>query len=128
MKHHPGFLKMVEEARKHIREISIEDYLQMREVGREHVLIDVREDREWEASHLPGALHIGKGVMERDIEGKVPDPQTLIVCYCGGGYRSALVCESLQKMGYAHVLSLLGGFREWKEKELPLTRPHGNQT
>jgi rhodanese-related sulfurtransferase len=86
------------------------------------LLIDVREDREFEADHLPGATHLGKGIIERDIEGKYPDLQTELVLYCGGGFRSALAADSLQKMGYTNVISMDGGIRDWREKGYPLEK------
>jgi rhodanese-related sulfurtransferase len=87
--------------------------------GERFMLVDVREDHEWQAGHLPGAIHIGKGIIERDIETKVPDPATEMVLYCGGGFRSALAADNLQKMGYTNVISMDGGFRGWKDAGLP---------
>jgi rhodanese-related sulfurtransferase len=118
--HSPGFLALVEEARRRVREIDIPEYEVLR-ARRDHpALLDVREDREWDASRLPGAIHLGKGVIERDIEKLFPDPAAPIVCYCGGGYRSALVCENLQRMGYTNVRSLKGGYRGWVESGRPV--------
>ena len=88
--------------------------------GEVSILIDTREDNEWERGHLPGAVHLGKGIIERDIENAVPDKAAPIVCYCGGGFRSALVCDNLQKMGYTNAVSLDGGFRGWTEQGLPV--------
>lgn len=116
MKHAPAFLAAVEAVLPHIREISIEDLQFMRENNEAFLLLDVREDHEWQQGHIEGAKHLGRGILERDIENTVPNPQTPLVLYCGGGYRSALAAESLQKMGYTSVLSLRGGWREWKEK------------
>jgi rhodanese-related sulfurtransferase len=113
--HSPGFLALVEEARRHVREIGLPEFDALRARRDPPELLDVREDHEWNASRLPGAIHLGKGVIERDIEKLFPDPAAPIVCYCGGGYRSALVCESLQRMGYANVRSLIGGYRGWVE-------------
>ncbi len=113
--HSPGFLALVEEARRQVREIDIPEYEAQR-ARRDHpALLDVREDHEWDASRLPGAIHLGKGVIERDIEQLFPDPAAPIVCYCGGGFRSVLVCENLQRMGYTNVRSLKGGYRGWVE-------------
>jgi rhodanese-related sulfurtransferase len=118
--HSPGFLALIEQARRHVREIGISEYDALCRAARRPVLVDVREDHEWDAGRLPGAMHLGKGVIERDIERTFPDPSTPIVCYCGGGYRSVLVCESLQRMGYKNVQSLEGGFRGWVESGLPV--------
>ncbi len=118
--HSPGFLALVEQARKSVREIGIPEYGTRHERGERPVLIDVREDHEWEAGRLPGALHLGKGIIERDIEKNFPDRSTPLVCYCGGGYRSVLVCESLQRMGYTNVRSLAGGYRGWIDAGLPI--------
>ena len=118
--HSPGFLALIEQARRNVREIAIPEYEALRLRHGHPVLVDVREDHEWEAGHLPGAMHLGKGVIERDIETTFPDPSTSIVCYCGGGYRSVLVCESLQRMGYKNVQSLQGGYRGWVESGRPV--------
>ena len=121
MKHSPEFLKLVEEVLPRIREISV------REVGimlgrlESFLFIDVREYNEWQAGYARGALHLGRGVIERDIENTVPDKAAKIVLYCGGGYRSALAAENLQKMGFRNVFSMAGGFRAWKEEGLPVT-------
>jgi rhodanese-related sulfurtransferase len=112
------FQKLVAEAKKHITEISAADAQQQTERGAA-VLIDVREDDDWREDHAKGAKHLGRGVIELEIEEQVPDLTTPIICYCGGGSRSALVAESLQKMGYENVRSLAGGFRAWKEAGLP---------
>lgn len=118
--HSPGFLALIEQARRHVREIGIPEYTALHQGRGRPVLVDVREDHEWDAGRLPGAMHLGKGVIERDIEKTFPDPATPIVCYCGGGYRSVLVCESLQRMGYENVRSLAGGYRGWVEAGLPV--------
>ena len=118
--HTPGFLAIVTDAKKRIREFSIDEYRARVAQGEKFVLVDVREDREWDKGHLPGAIHLGKGVIERDIEKELPDKSTPIVCYCGGGFRSALVCDNLQKMGYTNVTSMDGGFRGWSGKGLPI--------
>ena len=117
MKHHsPGFLAIVGEAKKHIRETSIPVIADRLARGEQFHFVDVREDDEWRAGHAKGAIHIGKGVIERDIEEKIPDHAAEIVLYCGGGFRSALAADNLQKMGYTNVISMDGGFRGWKEK------------
>lgn len=116
MKHASGFLNLVEETMSRIREISIEDMLSMREANEAFLLIDVREDHEWEKGAIPGAMHLGRGIIERDIESKIPAHDTKLVLYCGGGYRSALAADSLQKMGYSNVFSLRGGWRSWCER------------
>jgi len=118
--HSPGFLALVEEAKGRVQEISVAEYRAMRESGERHVLIDVREDNEWSAGHAPGALHLGKGVIERDIEKTLPDASARLVLYCGGGYRSALAADAIQRMGYRNVLSLDGGWRAWQEAGLPI--------
>jgi rhodanese-related sulfurtransferase len=120
--HSPGFQALVNEAKRTVREMTIDEYRRRAAAGEPIVLVDVREDREWDAGHLPNAVHIGKGVIERDIEKAIPDPRALIVCQCGGGYRSALVCENLARMGYTNTYSLAGGFREWIARALPIER------
>jgi rhodanese-related sulfurtransferase len=121
LRHHsPGFLALVAEARPRVKEISIAEYGERLMRRERHVLIDVREDHEWARGHLPGAMHLGRGVIERDIESFFADRNTPIVCYCGGGYRTILICESLQRMGYTNVVSLAGGFRGWRAAGLPL--------
>ena len=112
------FQKLVAEVKKHITEISPGDAQQQADCG-DAVLIDVREDDDWREDHAKGAKHLNRGVIELEIEEQVPDLKTPIICYCGGGSRSALVAESLQKMGYANVRSMAGGFRAWKEEGLP---------
>ncbi len=119
MKHAPGFLKLVEESRARIREISVDDVRRKQQRGDSFELIDVREDNEWDKGRAAGSRHVGRGVLERDIEGLVPDRAREIVLYCGGGYRSALSAENLQKMGYTNVWSMAGGIREWRDKGLP---------
>jgi rhodanese-related sulfurtransferase len=118
--HSPGFLGLVGEARKVINEIDIEAYKKMRQEGEPHLLIDVREDNEYAAGHASGAMHIGRGIIERDIEHLIPDKHAQLVLYCGGGYRSALATESLQKMGYRNVISLDGGWRVLQDSGLPI--------
>ena len=122
MAHNPGFLKLVNDAKAHVKEMELPAYLKMRELGQAHVLVDTREDNEWAAGHVAGAVHLSKGIIERDIETKIPDFETTIVLYCGGGYRSALVAENLQKMGYKNPISLDGGWRALKESGVPLEK------
>ena len=119
-KHAPRFLKLVEETRGQVRECTVADVKQRLDRGETFHLVDVREESEWVKGHLPGAKHLGKGVIERDIEQQIPDAKAEIVLYCGGGYRSALAAANLQKMGYENVVSMDGGFRGWKEAGLPL--------
>lgn len=119
MKHSPGFLKLVDAAKSRVREVSVEETRRELEAGKAHV-IDVREESEWVAGHARGAEHLGKGVIERDIEARVPDQDTRIILYCGGGFRSALAADSLQKMGYTNVSSMAGGWRAWKEAGAPV--------
>ena len=120
MLHSPKFLRLVDEAKRHIKETPLrEAYLEAKKPG--VYLIDVREESEWNAGHAPGAIHLGRGVLERDIELRIPDPQARILCYCGGGFRSALAVESLQKMGYTEATSVEGGFSAWREQRLPVS-------
>lgn len=121
-KHAVRFLKLVEDAKTRIRELTVADVKAKRERGERFHLVDVREDSEWAAGHAPRAVHLGKGVIERDVEAAIPDTATEIVLYCGGGYRSALAADSLQKMGYTNVWSMDGGFRGWREAGLPVER------
>lgn len=122
MQHAPRFLKIVDESRARIKETNVDEVRQRLYRGEKFTLIDVREESEFAKDHLPGALHIGKGVIERDIEARVPDLNTPLVLYCGGGYRSALAADNLQKMGYTNVISMDGGVRGWREKGYPTTR------
>ena len=123
VKHHsPGFLAIVEDAKKRIREIDIEEYKRLRNSGQAGQLVDVREDHEWDAAHAAGAMHLSKGVIERDIETTFPDKNAKLVLYCGGGFRSALATDNLQKMGYTNVISLDGGWRAIEASGLPLER------
>ena len=118
--HNPGFLALVNDAKSRVKEISIDQYKELPREG--HLLIDVREDNEWAAGHAAGAIHLGKGIIERDIETKVPDKAATLVLYCGGGYRSALVADALQKMGYQNPISLDGGWRAWNEAGLAVEK------
>jgi rhodanese-related sulfurtransferase len=121
-KHHsPRFLKIVDDARSRVRELTVDDLKKRLDRGDKFLLIDVREESEWAKGHLPGAIHLGKGIIERDVEERVPDTAAELVLYCGGGYRSALAADNLQKMGYTNVWSMDGGHRGWKEKGYPLT-------
>jgi rhodanese-related sulfurtransferase len=120
--HSPRFLKIVEDARKRIREVTIDDVKAKLDRSEKFVLIDVREESEYAVDHLPGALHLGKGIIERDVEDRVPDQSTPLVLYCGGGFRSALAADNLQKMGYTQVFSMDGGIRGWREKRFALTK------
>jgi len=122
MAHNPGFLNLVNDAKSRVQEIDIEGYKQLRDSGESHILVDTREDNEWTAGHVKGAVHLSKGVIERDIETKVPDKSTKLVLYCGGGFRSALVADNLQKMGYTAAVSLDGGWRALKESGLELEK------
>jgi rhodanese-related sulfurtransferase len=120
--HNPGFLTLVNDAKSRVQQIDIEKYKDMAASSEPPLLIDVREDTEWAAGHAAGAVHLGKGIIERDIEAKVPDKNTTMVLYCGGGFRSALAADNLQKMGYAHAISLDGGWRAIQASGLPIER------
>jgi rhodanese-related sulfurtransferase len=121
-KHPPRFLKIVEDAKSRVRETNVDEVKSRLDRGDKLVLVDVREDREFDADHLPGAVHLGKGIIERDVEAKYPDLQTELILYCGGGFRSALAADNLQKMGYNNVISMDGGIRGWREKGYPLEK------
>ena len=121
MKHSPGFLKIVDDAKSRVRELNVEETRKKLESGKAR-LIDVREESEWEAGHALGAQHIGKGVIERDIEQKVPDKNSELILYCGGGFRSALSADNLQKMGYTNVASMSGGWRAWQAAGAPVAK------
>ncbi|HET8549414.1 MAG TPA: rhodanese-like domain-containing protein [Bryobacteraceae bacterium] len=120
--HNQRFLAIVNDAKSRIREIDIDALKRKRAAGENFTLVDVREDGEWAAGHAAGAVHIGKGVIERDVEAKVPDTSAELVLYCGGGFRSALAADALQKMGYTNVSSLAGGWRAWQESGLPIEK------
>ena len=120
--HSTRFLRIVEDAKKRIREVGVDDVKARLDRGDKFLLIDVREESEYAKDHLPKAIHLGKGIIERDIEDRAPELDTPMVLYCGGGYRSALAADNLQKMGYTSVLSMDGGIRGWREKNFPLTR------
>jgi rhodanese-related sulfurtransferase len=120
--HPPRFLKIVDDAKTRIRETNVAEVKQKLDKGEKFLLVDVREESEYAKDHLPHAIHLGKGIIERDIEARVPDLNSEIVLYCGGGFRSALAADNLQKMGYTNVISMDGGIRDWREKGLPLTK------
>ena len=122
-KHSPGFLKIVNDAKPRIKETTVQNVKDKLERRDKFQLVDVREDSEWANGHLPGAVHIGKGVIERDIESKIPDHNAEIVLYCGGGFRSALAADALLKMGYTNVWSMDGGWRGWTEKGWSVEKP-----
>ncbi len=119
-KHSPRFLQIVDDAKTRIRRLTVQDVKAKLDAGESFYLVDVREQNEWAAGHLPHALYLSKGIIERDIEMRVPDTGAEIVCYCGGGYRSALVADNLQKMSYTNVWSMDGGFRDWRAAGLPI--------
>lgn len=118
--HSPGFLALVGDAKTRVREIDAAQYKNLASSGEPHTLIDVREESEFAASHARGSIHLGKGIIERDIESQVPDKGAKLVLYCGGGFRSALAADALQKMGYTNVWSLDGGWRAWQAAGLPV--------
>ena len=120
MDHNPEFLKLVNDAKSRIRQIDVTGYQKMLAAGEDHILVDTREESEWAAGHVAGAIHLGKGIIERDVETRVPDKTQTLVLYCGGGFRSALVADNLLKMGYANPISLDGGWKALKEAGLPL--------
>lgn len=120
-KHTPRFLEIVKDAKSRIKEVTVDDVKKMMDRGDTFLLIDVREESEFAKDHLPSAIHLGKGVIERDIEQRVPETDTPLVLYCGGGFRSALAADNLKKMGYTNVLSMDGGIRDWRAKDYPLS-------
>lgn len=120
--HNPGFLKMVNDAKSRIKQIDMEQYRQMVAAGEKHVLVDTREDSEWNAGHAAGSIHLGKGIIERDIETQVPDKNAKLILYCGGGFRSALAADALQQMGYTDAISLDGGWRAYQNSGLPVEK------
>ncbi|MFZ0064115.1 MAG: rhodanese-like domain-containing protein [Pyrinomonadaceae bacterium] len=121
MKHSEGFLKLVNDAKSRVREVSVADTRARLAADQNIQLIDVREDNEWLAGHAVGAKHLGKGIIERDIELEVPDKATELILYCGGGFRSALVADVLQEMGYTNAWSMAGGWKAWKDSGAPVT-------
>jgi rhodanese-related sulfurtransferase len=120
--HPPRFLKIVDDAKTRIRETNVPEVKKRMDRGDKFLILDVREESEYAKDHLPGAVHMGKGVIERDIELRVPDLNTEMILYCGGGFRSALAADNLQKMGYSNVISMDGGIRDWREKGYPLVK------
>ncbi|MGH9704012.1 MAG: rhodanese-like domain-containing protein [Candidatus Acidiferrales bacterium] len=122
MHHQPGFLKLVNEAKAKIKQALFTEIKKRLDAGEKLILVDTREDSEWAQGHLPGAIHLGKGIIERDIEVTIPDHHAPIVLYCGGGFRSAIAAESLQKMGYTNVISMDGGWKGWTGAGFPTTK------
>ena len=120
--HPPRFLKIVDDAKTRVRATNVDEVKSKLDHGEKFVFVDVREESEFAKDHLPGAIHLGKGVIERDIEARVPKLDTPLVLYCGGGFRSALAADNLQKMGYTNVISMDGGIRDWREKGYPLSK------
>ena len=122
MQHSPGFLKIVEDAKARVKQTDVREVKQRLDAREKVILVDVREDDEWVCGHLPGAIHLGKGVIVRDIERTFPDHDTPLVLDWGGGYRSALAADSLQRMGYTHVVSMDGGWRGWNDAGYPTVK------
>jgi rhodanese-related sulfurtransferase len=122
MQHAPGFLKLVNEAKSRIKETNVSAVKQRLDKGEKLIVIDTREESEWARGHIPGAVWLGKGIIERDIEAKIPDKSTEVILYCGGGFRSALAADNLQKMGYTNVVSMDGGWRDWTGSGHPTAR------
>jgi rhodanese-related sulfurtransferase len=120
--HPPRFLKIVDDAKARVHETDVDSVKKKLDRGDKFILVDVREESEFAKDHLPGAIHLGKGVIERDIEDRVPDLNAEMILYCGGGFRSALAADNLQKMGYTNVISMDGGIRDWREKSYPLVK------
>jgi rhodanese-related sulfurtransferase len=123
VKHAARFLALVNDAKSRIRETNVAEVKKRLDAGEKLLIVDVREDNEWAAGHIPGAIHLGKGIIERDIEAAVPDPSKEIILYCGGGFRSAIAADNLKKMGYANPVSMDGGWREWTGAGLPVAKP-----
>jgi rhodanese-related sulfurtransferase len=121
MQHSPRFLKLVQDAKSRVRETTVDDVKVRLDRGERLTIIDVREESEYARDHVPGAVHLGKGIIERDVESRFPDTSTELILYCGGGFRSALAAENLQKMGYTNVVSMDGGIRDWRNRGYPLT-------
>jgi len=122
VKHSPGFLALVDEAKQRVKQWNFLEVKKRMDDGEKFILVDVREDREWARGHLPGAVHLGKGVIERDVEQAVPDKSTTLVLYCGGGFRSALAADNLRKMGYTNCISMDGGWRAWCGAGFPVEK------
>lgn len=119
--HSPRFLALVQDAKSRVRETTVDAIKQRLDAGEKLTIIDVREESEYAKDHVPGAVHLGKGILERDVESRFPDTGTELILYCGGGFRSALAADNLQKMGYTNVISMDGGIRDWRQKGYPLT-------
>lgn len=128
MKHSPGFLRLVDDAKSRVKEADFRDIKRRVDNREEFTLVDVREESEWARGHIPGAVHLSKGVIERDIEQAFPDKDAPLVLYCGGGFRSALVADNLQKMGYTNVISMDGGWRGWSSAGYPVEKPDESPT
>jgi rhodanese-related sulfurtransferase len=122
MAHSAQFLKLVQDAKKRVKETNVAEVKRRMDAGEKFVLVDVREDNEWANGHLPGAVHLGKGIIERDIEQRVPDTNAKVILYCGGGFRSALAADNLQKMGYNNVESMDGGWKGWLDARFPTAK------
>jgi rhodanese-related sulfurtransferase len=122
MDHAEGFLNLVRDAKKRIKEENVQTTKKKLDAGEPLILVDVREESEWARGHIPNAVHLGKGIIERDIEKAIPDKSATVVLYCGGGFRSALAADNLQKMGYSNVISMDGGWREWTQAGFPTIR------
>jgi rhodanese-related sulfurtransferase len=122
MQHPPRFLKIVDDAKTRVRETNVDEVKKKMDAGGKFLLVDVREESDFARDHLTGAIHLGKGIIERDIEARVPQLDAELVLYCGGGFRSALAADNLQKMGYTNVISMDGGIRDWREKGFPLEK------
>jgi rhodanese-related sulfurtransferase len=122
MQHTPRFLKIVADAKSRIREMTVDEVKAKLDRGEHFHLVDVREESEWAKDHIPKSIHLGKGVIERDVEQRLPDAGAEIVLYCGGGFRSALAADNLQKMGYTNVYSMDGGIRDWRQRKYPLSQ------
>lgn len=122
MAHAPQFLKLVTDAKKRVRETNVPDVKRRMDAGEKFIVVDVREDSEWANGHVPGAVHLGRGVIERDIESAIPDTSSKLILYCGGGFRSALAADNLQKMGYTNVESMDGGWKGWVAAGLPTAK------
>jgi rhodanese-related sulfurtransferase len=122
VQHAEGFLKLVKDAKARVKEVDYREIKKRLDGGEKFILVDTREDLEWAKGHVPGAIHLGKGVIERDIEKTIPDHNAPVVLYCGGGFRSALAADNLQKMGYTNVISMDGGWRGWTESGYPVTK------
>lgn len=120
--HSPAFLAIVNDAKKRVKEADFRDIKKRLDAGEKMIVVDTREDNEWAKGHIPGAVHLGKGVIERDVETTIPDKNATLVLYCGGGFRSALAADNLQKMGYKNVISMDGGWRGWTESNFPVAK------